>query len=125
MWKDVFEAFRKECRALGIESIEDYGNPISIVRYKDGTRIGSAHYEKKDMHDRDYTPWITSLYVHPEHRGRGVATSILKEAMHKYAPFYIYCKEKYTHYYVQLQFVIVERRLYLGERVTVLLCPTP
>ena len=123
-WHDVFQTFRKECRALNIHSLEDYGNPTSIMRFHEGERIGSAHYEDKDMHDREYTPWITSLYVKPSFRRQGVATSILKEAIRKYAPFYVYCKEKYTEYYTNLGFTTVERRQYLGDDVTVLLSPS-
>lgn len=55
-------------------------DPSSVVRVAvmpDGLIVGVQHYQRLDPHQC----WLSGLRVHPEHRGKGIATRLLKDAI--------------------------------------------
>ena len=65
------EYLRKNCGRNGV--------PIFLVAIEDDELIGSASLVAHDMDDRpDLTPWLADVFIKPEYRGRGVATSLIR-----------------------------------------------
>jgi GNAT superfamily N-acetyltransferase len=55
-------------------------DPSSVVRVAvmpDDRIVGVQHYERLDP----YQCWLSGLRVHPDHRGQGIATRLLKDAI--------------------------------------------
>jgi GNAT superfamily N-acetyltransferase len=62
--------------------------PTTFVALDDDEPIGSASVVEQDMDisraspaQRDLTPWLASVYVRPEARGRGVAMALVRRVM--------------------------------------------
>lgn len=56
-----------------------HGVPSFIIAIEDGELVGSASLIAQDMDDRpDLTPWLADVFVKPEYRGRGIATSLIQ-----------------------------------------------
>ncbi len=55
------------------------GVPSFIIALEDTELIGSASLVEQDMDNREeLTPWLADVFVKPEYRGRGVATSLVR-----------------------------------------------
>ena len=55
------------------------GVPSFIIAIEDAELIGSASLIEHDMDDRaELTPWLADVFVKPEYRRRGVATSLIE-----------------------------------------------
>ncbi len=118
----LYNEFKEECNALGVHSPEEYGHPFTLFRRVDGNIIASVHIEKRDMHDRTYSPWISSMYVLPEYRSSGVAKDLLREALRFTGEgVYMYIPQSEGSWVdSQLEgWVKVEDRTYLGKPVTI------
>ena len=54
--------------------------PITLVAHDERGALGTASLKALDMEARpDLTPWLSSVYVHPAHRGSGVARALVEE----------------------------------------------
>ncbi len=54
--------------------------PITLVAHDERGVIGTASLKASDMEIlQEITPWLSSVFVHPDHRGQGVATSLVAE----------------------------------------------
>jgi GNAT superfamily N-acetyltransferase len=82
-WSDLLpsdscEAFANNLRAATRRD----GIPITFVALENGVPIGTAGLIDDDLESRpELTPWLASLYVVREMRGRGVATMLVKHAV--------------------------------------------
>lgn len=55
------------------------GVPTFVIATDGGELVGSASLIARDMDDRpDLTPWLADVFVKPDYRGRGVATSLIQ-----------------------------------------------
>ncbi len=55
------------------------GVPSFIIGLEDAELIGSASLVEQDMDNRaELTPWLADVFVKPEYRGRGFATSLIR-----------------------------------------------
>jgi len=55
------------------------GIPTTVVALLGDTLVGSASLLKHDMDSRqDLSPWIASVYVHPDYRRRGIGTRLVQ-----------------------------------------------
>jgi len=53
--------------------------PISFVAHRNGQLLGSVSLDRFDFPAFDYlSPWLSSLYVHPSVRGKGVGGSLVR-----------------------------------------------
>lgn len=56
-----------------------HGVPSFIIVLENGELVGSASLIAQDMDNRpDLTPWLADVFVKPEYRGRGIATSLIE-----------------------------------------------
>ncbi len=58
--------------------------PSSFVALIDDIPAGMVTLKKNDLAARnDLTPWLSTLYVPPEFRGRGVGVELIKRVIHE------------------------------------------
>lgn len=55
------------------------GVPITLIAIENDECVGTVTLYKNDLKTLDLTPWLGSLYVNKEHRGRGIAKKLIKE----------------------------------------------
>ncbi len=54
--------------------------PITLVAHDERGVLGTASLKASDMETlTELTPWLSSVYVHPDHRGEGVAQALVSE----------------------------------------------
>lgn len=56
--------------------------PMAWVAHEATQPLGMAALRETDLPCReDLSPWLASVFVHPEHRGRGIATALCRTAL--------------------------------------------
>lgn len=114
---DAFERLRGECGAGGVPSV--------FVAMHDGVPVGTASLVADDMRDRpDLSPWLASVFVLPEWRGQGIASSLVRRVEAEardsgIALFHLYTPDQQA-LYRRLGWQAVEERDYRGEAVTIM-----
>jgi GNAT superfamily N-acetyltransferase len=54
--------------------------PITLVAHDERGVLGTASLKASDMESLPgLTPWLSSVFVHPDHRGEGVARALVSE----------------------------------------------
>lgn len=54
--------------------------PITLVAHDERGVLGTASLKASEMDIlQDRTPWLSQVFVHPDHRGQGVATALAAE----------------------------------------------
>ncbi|MDB5047352.1 MAG: family N-acetyltransferase [Fibrobacteres bacterium] len=54
--------------------------PITLIAHDERGVLGTASLKASDMEILpELTPWLSSVFVHPDHRGEGVATALVGE----------------------------------------------
>ncbi|MDT8895224.1 GNAT family N-acetyltransferase [Halomonas sp. I1] len=108
---------RADCGSAGVPS---------VFAAMDGERpVGMASLVVDDMSDRrELTPWLASVYVLPEWRGRGIASRLVRRVEeeardHGVERFYLYTPDQQA-LYRRLGWQDVEEREYRGEAVTIM-----
>ena len=57
------------------------GPEETFVLFEKGRPVGTAGVVRGDLDTRpDLTPWLAGVFVHPEFRGRGYATALIRRA---------------------------------------------
>ncbi|AJD43658.1 GNAT family N-acetyltransferase [Rhizobium sp. SEMIA 4085] len=58
--------------------------PLTLVAVEDGRPAGMISLNESDFKGRpDLSPWLKSLYVHPFHRNKGIASLLIKRLEHE------------------------------------------
>ena len=56
--------------------------PTTFVAWEDNRPLGSASLLKSDLDGREHlSPWIASVFVHPEYRNRGLGRQLVMRAV--------------------------------------------
>ena len=99
--------------------------PTTLVAVEDGQLLGSAAVLKEDMQTRPaFSPWLGSVYVKEEHRGRGIGRALVAAA-EKLAgemgvlTLYLHTVDK-QRFYRQLGWKVLEKTSYQGFDVTIM-----
>jgi GNAT superfamily N-acetyltransferase len=57
--------------------------PITFVAHFNRLPLGSVSLDRFDFPAFDYlSPWLSSLYVHPSFRGKGIGNSLVRHLQH-------------------------------------------
>jgi GNAT superfamily N-acetyltransferase len=99
--------------------------PIGIVAIVDDAVVGAGALKSDDLPLRpELTPWLASIFVAPEFRGRGVATAIVQrlgeEARRlQYRQLYLWTNSA-APLYAKLGWSELQSCDYCGERITIM-----
>ena len=56
--------------------------PFCLVAHHDGEFVGTASVIASDMQEcLELSPWVAAVWVEPQHRGQGVGTALIREAL--------------------------------------------
>ena len=92
---------------------------------RDGDVLGSAAIVERDMRTRpDDGPWLASVYVAPEARGRGVGTRLVRHVMQvardtNVPELFLFTPDR-AGFYARLGWRVVSHETYQGSEVTVM-----
>ena len=99
--------------------------PAMLVAYKNDQPLGSVRLIEHDMENHpELTPWLASLYVHPDSRGQGIGSSLIQE-IEKLAQqlgfmqLYLYTEDKHQ-LYKRLGWQELFREDYYDQQVIVM-----
>src|SRR5215472_13889609 len=72
--EDFAESMQTRCRIGSL--------PTAMVAFEGDSVLGTAALKPQDLDIRSHlTPWLGGVFVLPEHRGRGVASSLITRLM--------------------------------------------
>jgi predicted N-acetyltransferase YhbS len=54
--------------------------PVTFVALRDDTLLGSASLVRQTITHQHLSPWLSSVYVDPAHRGSGIASALVGKA---------------------------------------------
>ncbi len=114
---EAVEETRQECGEQGVPSL--------FVALAGGVAVGTASLIAEDIPSRsELAPWLASVFVLPEWRGRGIASRLIQcveqEARASgIARFYLYTPDQQA-LYRRLGWQDIERLAYGGEMVTIM-----
>jgi N-acetylglutamate synthase-like GNAT family acetyltransferase len=112
-----------------LEKMQEYLEGKEVPRTfvcKDGeTVMGSAAIIESDMETRpELSPWMASVYVHDDFRGKGIGSALVKRIM-EYArsigveTLYLYTEHQEA-WYQKLGWEVFAREEYLNQMVTIM-----
>jgi N-acetylglutamate synthase-like GNAT family acetyltransferase len=79
-WKHLSPDTTLEDRVLKLQTIAQSSDvPCFVVAIDNNVLVGSAALVKEDMRTRkDLSPWLAGVFVKPEYRKNGIATSLVR-----------------------------------------------
>lgn len=101
------------------------GVPSFIIAIEDGELVASASLIAQDMDDRPHlTPWLADVFVKPEYRGRGIATSLIQRIEFEAVSagitrLYLYTPDA-EKLYQKLGWSVFEECMYKGVEVVIM-----
>ena len=107
------------------ERITRRGIPTSFVAVSGDGPVGTASLTTHDLEARqDLSPWLASVYVRPESRGKGLGAALVSRAVEEavnlgVGVLYLFTFDKQD-YYTRLGRTQVEENIYQGTPVTVM-----
>ena len=101
------------------------GIPNAIVALVGGRLAGTASLIEDDMPERpDLSPWLASVFVHPDYRCRGIAEAMINRIIYEARAIgikrlYLFTFESGT-YYQKLGWITLFKDTYFSRPVTVM-----
>lgn len=124
-WSDLNPGETIEQR---IERMQAYLNesfvPSTFIA-KDGALLGSAAIVAHDMETKpDLSPWLASVFVAPEQRGKGLGARLVLHVMNEAKTrgidtLYLFTPDKVP-FYQKLGWKIMTQEKYRGQEVTIM-----
>lgn len=113
-------------RAARLESRATRGGvPVTFVAVDGDVLLGSASLVEDDLETRpELTPWLASVFVAPEHRGRGVASALVRRVVEEardseVSRLYLWTTDQ-ERLYARLGWRPVERMRFQDEDIVVM-----
>jgi predicted N-acetyltransferase YhbS len=99
--------------------------PTTLVAFAGAEPVGSVALVEHDMSIwRQYSPWLSGMYVVAEHRGGGIGTALLAACEEEAALLGVETLYLYTHsaedFYRRYGWSVVARDVYGGETVAIM-----
>lgn len=81
-WAHLYENWDADTSRREFEASRSDGKlPITLIALEGGELLGTVSLLRNDLPGReDLNPWLASLLVLPEHRGKKVATFLIQQA---------------------------------------------
>jgi predicted N-acetyltransferase YhbS len=125
-WGYLHENDSVERRAARLESRATRGGvPVTFVAVDGESLLGSASLVEDDLETRpELTPWLASVFVAPEHRGRGVASALVRRVVEEardsaVSRLYLWTTDQ-ERLYARLGWQPVERMRFQDENIVVM-----
>jgi GNAT superfamily N-acetyltransferase len=99
--------------------------PTTVVAFWKDHAVGSAALIEHDMDTHlELTPWLASVFVSPEHRGRGIGSALVRRIEEEAVGLgievlYLFTPDRES-LYARLHWKVMFREKYRGEQVTVM-----
>ncbi|MGD8783074.1 MAG: GNAT family N-acetyltransferase [Thioalkalispiraceae bacterium] len=99
--------------------------PVMLVAHQQGAAMGSARLIADDMETHpELSPWLASLYVHPDYRQQGVATRLINEIELSanrlgFEQIYLFTEDK-AQLYKRLDWQEYAHDVYFGQSVMIM-----
>ena len=134
-WKPQLEKEKiytlQQCLQYLINQFQKKKYSIMFLAIRNNILQGFVFLEEEDMIDRkQYSPWLSSLYVKEEYRNRGIASKLVKHVIRcskkssvdtNIQSLYLWCYPKYCYFYSQKGFSLLEEKKYCGENVMIMI----
>ena len=107
------------------EYLGDAPLPSTYVACKNSDILGSAAIVKHDMKTRmEYSPWLASVFVPPQHRNNGIGTRLVSHVMtiavkNGFDSLYLFTPDK-ERYYRKLGWSTIHKEFYSDTQVFVM-----
>ncbi|MBD3307966.1 GNAT family N-acetyltransferase [candidate division KSB3 bacterium] len=107
------------------ENLHDDRIPLTIIAFSGDDVVGTASLIEQDLQTRpDLTPWLASVFVVPEQRGRGIGAALVRAIVDRartlgVSPLYLFTPDKEA-FYRHLGWQTVETTNYRGEDVVIM-----
>lgn len=113
-WQHLDSSVNENTRRAGLyEHCHSTALPMTFVALENNQLIGNICLVAEEVPDRpQYSPWISRVYVSPEHRGKAIGKHLIdhaKEVLRQqgYSELYLLTEDK-SAYYAQLGWEKVE-----------------
>jgi len=99
--------------------------PTTFVSLSRGILLGSASLIAHNMDTRmDLSPWLSSIYVLPEHRSRGIGTALVQRIIEEaielgVETLYLFTSNR-KGFFASLGWSVVEHTEYLEQKVIIM-----
>ncbi|WP_282875979.1 GNAT family N-acetyltransferase [Pseudomonas peli] len=125
-WSSLSSGMSLQARIKKMQSyLSNNKIPGLFVWFDSGCVVGSAGILVNDMDTKPaLTPWLASLYVVPDQRGRGIGTALVNHVM-QYAKtlgnkeIFLFTPSK-ENFYSDLGWEVISREEYRGQKVSVM-----
>jgi N-acetylglutamate synthase-like GNAT family acetyltransferase len=111
---------------LDIESIPTTFVALSSQEKGATKVVGSASLISHDMDTHpEWTPWLASVFVAPQHRGQGIGTALVRRVIQQarmlgIAQLYLFTTPDKKGFYARLGWSLIERTRYRGYQQIVM-----
>lgn len=119
-----FHHWKVECTTSGILSVSDYithmKSCLVLVAIRQKKLLGTISLESKDIDYRNLSPWLSSLFVVPRARGKGIATILISELLAKCTTVYLWTHPNLSFMYLNHGFAVMETTKYCGKQIYIM-----
>jgi GNAT superfamily N-acetyltransferase len=121
----------QQCLQYLINEFQQKKDSAMFLAIRNNILQGFVFLEEEDMIDRkQYSPWLSSLYVKEEYRHRGIASKLVKNIIKcckkssadtNIQSLYLWCYPKYCYFYNNKGFSLLEEKKYCGEDIIIMI----
>ena len=125
-WKGILPEWSHEQAIAGLRShVGRRQIPTTLVAVENDTVVGSASLLESDLDGWDHlSPWLASLYVVPECRGKGIGRELVRRVMEEAGALGLPCVYLFTAgkepYYARQGWVTFTRTKHSGRDVVIM-----
>ena len=99
--------------------------PLMLVAHDGSKPLASTRLIQNDMQSHpELSPWLASLYVHPDHRNQGIANALIRRLEQEaqrlgYIRLYLYTEDRMS-LYMNAGWQVLCKEDYYAQQVTIM-----